>query len=196
MTLQIIDGGGGGGGDGDGRRILAPGAPPSEGPIPNELAQHLRHGEVLAWWGRKESIQLGPIALTLGAAAFVLAFASAFAPELWAGGWSSMWTPVLALLSPTIFVLMREWAGRGAVLVTHEAVIEVEPGGRAHRIGLGAIQAVRRDWLRGGVRLIGSRQLVRIAPMLMDDTQAAIASRLRGLVRGSAPDDPLGWLRR
>jgi hypothetical protein len=192
MTLQVIDGGGGD--DEGGRRILAPGAPPSDGPIPNELAMHLQHGEVLAWWGRKDAIQFGPIALTFGAAVLVLALASAFAPGLWTGGWSAMWAPVLALLSPTLFVLAREWVGRGAVMVTHEAVIEVEPNGQPHRIALGAIRAVRRDWVRGGVQLIGARQLVRIPPMLMDDTRAAIASRLRGMVRGAEPDDPLGWL--
>lgn len=190
MTLQVIDGGGGS----NGRRVLAPGAPPSDGPIPNALAQHLNHGEVLAWWGRKSTIQFGPIALTFGAAVLVLAFASAFAPTLWSTGWSNMWGAVLALLSPTLFVLAREWLGRGAVMVTHEAVIQVEPDGTAHRISLGAIQAVRRDWIRGGVRLLGARQLVRIPPMLMDDTRAAIASRLRGMVRGSEPDDPMRWL--
>lgn len=192
MTLRVIDGGGGGG---DGRRVLAPGAPASEGPIPNALAQHLHHGEVLAWWGRKSSIQLGPIAFTLGIAVIALAAASAFAPSLWANGWSNMWGPVLALLSPTLFVLAREWWGRGAVLVTHEAVIQVEPDGRVQRLSLGAIQAVRRDWLRGGVRLLGPRSQVRIPPMLMDDTRAAITSRLRGMVRSTEPDDPTRWLR-
>ena len=32
---------------GQGPRILAPGAPPSPGPVPNELAQHLSFGEAL-----------------------------------------------------------------------------------------------------------------------------------------------------
>ena len=39
MSLQIIDGGGEGG---EGR-VLAPGAPASPGPCPNDLAQHLQH---------------------------------------------------------------------------------------------------------------------------------------------------------
>jgi hypothetical protein len=191
MTLQVIDGGG----DGDGRRVLAPGAPPSEGPIPNELAMHLQHGEVLAWWGRKQSIQLVPVAVTFGAAMLLLAIGSAFAPGLWSEGWSAMWPMLLALSSPALFLLAREWLGRGAVLVTHDAVIEVEPSGQAHRLSLGGIQAVRRDWIRGGVRLLGPRQLVRVPAALMDDTRAAIASRLRGMVRGASPDDPLGWFR-
>lgn len=193
MTLSVIDGGGDD--DNRGRRILAPGAPPSEGPIPNELAMHLQHGEVLAWWGAKEAIQFGPLALTFGAAVIVLAIGSALAPTLWAGGWSAMWPLVLALLSPTLYLLLREWYGRGAVLVTGDAVIEVEPGGRAHRLAIGAIVAVRRDFIRGGVKLLGRRDGIRVPPALVDDTRAAIASRLRGLVRSTEIDDPLGWFR-
>ena len=197
MTLQVIDGGGSDGNSPDpkdGRRILAPGAPPSAGPIPNALAVHLKHGEVLAWWGSKDSIQWGPIALTAGAAALVLAMASAFAPGLWAGGWSAMWAPLLALSSPTLFVLMREWLGRGSVLVTDEAIVEVDRAGQSHRLGFGGIARVRRDWLRGGVKLEGRRALLRIPPVLVDETRDAIASRLRGRVRSGSPDDPIGFL--
>jgi hypothetical protein len=192
VTLQIIDGGGED--PDDDRRILAPGAPPSAGAIPNALAAHLRHGEVLAWWGSKESIQWGPIALTAGAAVLVLGMASAFAPGLWSGGWSAMWAPLLALASPTLFVLVREWLGRGSVLVTDEAVVEVDMNGQAHRLALAAIVRVRRDWVRGGVKLEGPRAQLRIPPQLVDETRDAIASRLRGRVRSTVPDDPVGFL--
>jgi hypothetical protein len=178
----------------EGPRILAPGAPPSPGPIPNDLAAHLRFGEVLVWWNSKETIALGPIAVALSAALLALGLVSGFAPEIWRNPVSGLGPPLLVLLSPTLFVLAREWAGRRAVLVTDDAIIDVDHEGASQRIGLSAIYRVRRDWLRGGVRLEGPDGRVRIPPILLDDARRAVASRLRGRVRGSTQvDDSTGF---
>jgi hypothetical protein len=180
---------------GRGKTILAPGAPPSPGRPDNALAVHLEHGEVLAWWGAKERIQYVLVLITLGATAVALGLVSAFAPELWARPLSGLWAPLLALLSPTLFVLVREWLSRGALMVTDGAIVEVDRHGTVHRLPLHGIQEIRRDWLRGGVRLIGRRHEVRVCPELMDDARVAVGSRLRNVVRGASEVvDPLGWL--
>jgi hypothetical protein len=107
---------------------------------------------------------------------------------------SGLGPPLLVLLSPTLFVLAREWAGRRAVLVTDDAIIDVDHEGASQRIGLSAIYRVRRDWLRGGVRLEGPDGRVRIPPILLDDARRAVASRRRGRVRGSTQvDDSTGF---
>lgn len=182
-------------GENGGPRILAPGAPPSPGPIPNWLAAHLEHGEVLVWWGMKHRVQLGPIAITLAAAAVALLMVTGFAPVFWSRPLSALWPPVLAVLSPTLLLLFRELANRSAVLVTDGAVITISPRRHGSRLPLSGIGGVRRDWLRGGVRLWGRRAVLRVPPSLMEDTRAALLSRLRPMVRASTQiDDPMGWL--
>ena len=183
-------------GDDTGPRILAPGAPPSPGPIPNELAMHLEHGEVLVWWGMKSRIQPALLGITLAAAAVAVLLVTAFAPTFWSRPLSGLWAPVLALLSPSLLVLFRELANKRAVLVTDRAIVGVDRRGEASRLALTGIAAVRRDFIRGGVTLWGRRAQVRIPPSLMDDARAALASRRRGMVTASQEiDDAVGWLR-
>jgi hypothetical protein len=180
----------------EGPRILAKGAPPSAGPIPNELAQHLHHGEALVWWDDKDGIEWGPVLLTAGAAAVALLLVSGFAPELWQQPWSGLWPPLLALASPTLFVLLRERLSRRALLITDSAIISVEPDGRPQRLAFTAIAAVGRDRLRGGMRLVGARGTVILVPAtLADDTRAAIAAARASTIRTqTVVDDPSGWL--
>ncbi len=195
MSLRVIEGGRPPDAPNDGPRVLASGAPPSPGPVPKALAVHLRHGEALVWWNAKEAIQWGPVALTLAGAGGILAMVSAFAPALWTGPWSSLWPALMALASPVLFIVVREWLSRRAVLVTDGAIIEVEPGGAVHRLSFAGVVAVRRDLLRGGVRLLGTRDEVRIPQTLMTDARAAIASQKAVMLRsGASVDDAVGWM--
>lgn len=180
-------------GDG-GPRILAPGAPPSPGPIPSDLARHLVFGEALVWWDEKDRVHVGPIALVVVAAVAILGFVSVLAPQFWLQPWSELWKPVAALLSPAALVLARERMGRRAVLVTDVGIVDVDPQGRVGRLAFDAITAVRRDVLRGGLVLEGARGRVRIPPALLDDARQAIASQRRHRVRATAVEDPMGWL--
>jgi len=191
MSLQVIDGGG----EGRESRVLAPGAPPSPGSCPNDLAQHLEHGEVLVWWNEKTRIQFGLAAITLGAAAVALLLVTGFAPTFWTQPLNDLWRPVLALLSPTLVVLMRERMSRTALMVTDNAVIEVPRGGAPRRLALPRIVSVKRDWLRGGLRVEGPNTALHVPTSLMEDSGKAVRSRLKGRLR--APEgvsDPLRWL--
>ncbi|MCA9653311.1 MAG: hypothetical protein H6712_17055 [Myxococcales bacterium] len=180
---------------GQGPRILAPGAPPSPGPVPNELAQHLSFGEALVWWNAKDRIDVGPVGLVLLAVLVILGFVTLFAPEFWSQPWSELAKPIAALLSPAALVLLRERLDQCSVLVTDAAIVGVDRGGHAVRLGLQGIASVRRDLLRGGLVLAGRDGRVRIPPSLLDDARQAIASQQRNRVRGSSTiDDPMGWL--
>ncbi len=192
MTLEVVDGGGASKG---GDRILAPGAPPSPGPCPNDLAVHLEHGEVMVWWGEKRGIEFALAAITLAAAGVALLMVTGFAPSFWSQPLAQLWKPVAALLSPTLAVLVREWMSRRALIVTGNAITEVGRDGRAHRLALSSIASVKRDWLRGGLRVEGPNTVVQVPTSLMEDAGKAVRSRLRGRV--NAPDrerDPLRWL--
>lgn len=196
MSMKlVVNNEDGGPDDEERRRILAPGAPPSPGKIPNHLAAHLKHGEVLAWWGAKDQIQRGLVLLTLAASLVALALVSIVAPSFWSGPWSSRTGPLLALLSPAALVFVREWLGRQAVLVTGDAIIEVDRAGRPHRLPLKGIVAVRRDWVRGGIKLLGQRSQVRLGGELAGEARAAIASRLKDTIRATTEiDDPMDWM--
>lgn len=201
MTLQLVSSnppppGDDSGHDGHGGpRILAPGAPPSPGPIPNDLARHLVFGEALVWWDEKDRIRFGPIGLVLVAAVAILGFVSLLAPRFWLQPWGELWKPVAALLSPAALVLLRERVNQRAVLVTDVGIIDVDREGHAGRLAFDAITAVRRDVLRGGLVLEGKRGRVRIPPSLLDDTRQAIASQRRDKIRAATPvDDPTRWL--
>ena len=191
MSLRVIDGGG----DGSDARALAPGAPPSPGPCPGDLAQHLQHGEVLVWWNEKRRIQFGLAAITLGAAAVALLMVTGFAPTFWSQPIADLWRPVLALLSPTIVVLIREWMARTSLMVTDNAVIEVPLRGAPRRLALPRIVSVKRDWLRGGLRVDGPNTTIRVPTSLMEESGKAVRSRRGGRVRVSEDVvDPLRWL--
>ena len=195
MSLKVIDGGG----DGHDRRVLAPGAPASPGPCPNDLAQHLQHGEVLVWWNEKSGIQFGLAAITLGAAAIALLLVTGFAPDFWAQPLLDLWKPILALLSPTLVVLIREWMSRTALMVTDNAIVEVPRGASPRRLALTQIVSVKRDWLRGGLRVDGPRSTLRVPTSLMEESGKAVRSRLKGRLQGSqsraeSVSDPLRWM--
>jgi hypothetical protein len=102
---------------------------------------------------------------------------------------------VLALLSPTLVVLAREWTSRTALLVTDNAIIEVPRGGGARRLALPRIVSVKRDWLRGGLRLAGPNTTIQVPTSLMEDAGKAVRSRLRGRLRvPEGVSDPLRFL--
>lgn len=179
----------------NGPRILAPGAPPSPGPIPNALAKHLNHGEVLVWWGQKTRMQIALVGLSLAAAAVTLLVVTGFAPTFWTRGIDEFGPPVAALLSPTLFVLYREWVARQTILVTDGAIVAVDPHDEAQRLSLGGLTSIRRDWLRGGVRIEGSGITLFIPSVLVEPTRKALVSRYRGRLRAAGTvTDPLGWL--
>lgn len=178
-----------------GPRILAPGAPPSPGPVPNELARHLAFGEALVWWDEKDRINYGPVGLVLLAVLGILGFVTLLAPEFWSQPWSELAKPIAALASPAVLVLLRERMDQRAVLVTDTSIVGIDRAGRAARLAFDGIASVRRDPLRGGMVLEGRAGRVRIPTSLLDDTRQAIASQSRNRVRASAKvDDPTGWL--
>lgn len=181
--------------DDDGPRILAPGAPPSPAPLPNDLAVFLEHGEVLAWWDEKITMTWELVGITLGAAVLLLLGVTGFAPSFWAQPIAGWGPPVLALLSPTLLVLFREFTGRGAIMVTDRAIIGVDREGTPTRLALGSIDAIRRDLLRGGVTIQSRQHQVRIPPALTDRCRQAVASRMEHRLSGSQTViDPMGWL--
>jgi hypothetical protein len=177
------------------KRILAAGAPPSPSQVPLDLARHLEFGEALVWWGEKDRIEIGPIALAGGLLVGALTLVTIFVPEFWAQPLSSLWQPLAAICAPLLFVLVRERASRGAVLVTDSSIVEVGPTGRSARLAFDNVRAVRRDIVRGGIRLDGARASVHVPGPLVDATRAAIESQRRTRVRtGATIDDPMGWL--
>jgi hypothetical protein len=180
---------------GGGPRILAPGAPPSPGAIPSDLARFLVFGEALVWWDEKDRIHLGPVLLVAAAAVAILGFVSVLAPHFWLQPWAELWKPVAALFSPAALVLLRERMNQRAVLVTDVGIIDVSPTGHVERLAFDAIETVRRDVLRGGLVLEGKRGRVRIPPSLLGDAHQAIASQRRNRLRGATNiDDPMRWL--
>lgn len=195
MTLQLASSNPSPPAGGGGPRILAPGAPPSPGPVPSDLARHLVFGEALVWWDEKDRILFGPLALVAAAAVAILGFVSVLVPSFWLQPWGELWKPVAALFSPALLVLLRERLNQCAVLVTDVGIIGVDPSGRVGRLAFDAIETVRRDVLRGGILLEGKRGRVRIPPSLADDAQQAIASQRRNRLRGATIiDDSMKWL--
>jgi hypothetical protein len=177
------------------RRILAAGAPPSPSIAPLDLARHLVFGEALAWWGEKSTFERAPIILAGALLGIALLLVSVFAPAFWLQPLDQLWQPLLAVSLPLWFVLLRERLSRRAVLVTDTSILEVDMAGRSARLGFDNIRAVRRDLLRGGLRLEGARATVRIPSALVDDARQAIASQRRGRVQTrEGVDDPMRWL--
>lgn len=179
-----------------GARVLAPGAPPSPGTAPLEIARHLRLGEALVWWDAKVGYDLRPLAWIGGISAAVLLVASLLAPEFWAQPFADLWRPIAVLLSPMLLWLVREQFSQRSILVTDTAILEVPRRGEPQRLQFSAVQRVRRDLLTGGVVLTGKLSKVRVPATLVDRTRAAIASQRKGALRSQAerPDDPLRFL--
>ena len=174
---------------------LAPGAPPSPGPVPLEFASALRMGEPTVWWGEKHSIERGPIAWTAAAGLALLAVASLWAPDLWSQPLDALWKLVLLPLAPAMLLGAREYLSLRAVLVTDNSVIVRDHRGRMARLAFRNVRRVGRDVLTGGILLEGARHRVRLPPALSDDAREAMDSQLRHTLRsGDGPDDPLGWM--
>ncbi len=193
MTLQVLQGGKPEGEPN--RRILAPGAPPSPSVVPLELARHLQLGEALVWWNEKLHMERAPIVLGAALVVIALVLVSVLAPAFWLQPLSDLWQPLLAVCSPLLFALVRERLSRRSVLVTDDAIIEVDMSGHAQRLGFDNVRSVRRDLLRGGLRLEGARAVVRIPSLLLEDARTAIESTRRGRVRTrEGLDDPMRWL--
>lgn len=177
------------------RRILAAGAPPSPSIVPLDLARHLVFGEALAWWDDKSYMERAPILLAGGLVVFALALVTVFVPQFWLQPFDQLWQPLLAVSLPLVFAVLRERLSRRAVLVTDTSILDVDMAGRSNRLGFDNIRTVRRDLLRGGIRLEGARATVRIPASLADDARAAIASQRRGRVTTREDlDDPMRWL--
>ena len=177
-------------------RRLAPGAPLSPGTVPLELALHLRSGEALVWWDAKAAIDYRPILVVLAACALVLLGVTAMSPDFWAQPWSDLWSPVAALLSPALLLLLREHLSLRSLMVTDTAIIEITRGGLVSRLVFSAIRTVRSDLLTGGVLLQGKGTRIRVPPALVENARAAIVTQRKSVLRGesSQPDDPLRWL--
>jgi hypothetical protein len=141
-------------------------------------------------------MDVGAIAIVAGAAAGLLAAASVVVPGLWRLPWAELLPPLAVLFAPAALVAVREWASLRAVVVTDRGVIDVPLRGAVDVLHFSGIRRVRRDWLRGGVRLEGAAHQVVIPAALADDARAAIreqrASSMAHLA--GAVDDPLQWL--
>lgn len=193
MTLEVLPGGKPA--HEPDRRILAPGAPPSPSVAPLDLARHLEFGEALAWWGDKSHIERAPIIVAGTLVGVALLLVTLAVPEFWLQPFDQLWQPLVAVSLPLVFAITRERLSRRAVLVTDNAVVEVDMAGRSARLGFDNIRAVRRDLLRGGLRLEGAKATVRIPAMLATDARQAIASQRRGRVQTRENlDDPMRWL--
>jgi hypothetical protein len=176
-------------------RILAPGAPRSPGSVPFEIAQELRSGDVVVWWGRKDRVDHRPILWVLGAALLLLGFATLLAPELWAAPLSEVWKPLVPALAPAGLLLVRELLSRRTVVVTDKSVLVLDHRGRLERLGFRNLRRIRRDLLTGGVLLEGAQHHLRLPPQLAEDARTAIASQTRHMIPGGErPEDRLGWL--
>lgn len=177
------------------RRILATGAPPSPSVVPLDLARHLEFGEALAWWDDKSHMERAPILLAGALVVFALVLVTLFIPQFWLQPLDQLWQPLLAVSLPLGFAVLRERLNRRAVLVTDTSILEVDMTGRGARLAFDNVRAVRRDLLRGGLRLEGARATVRIPASLVDDARKAIASQRRGRVTTrEGLDDPMRWL--
>lgn len=196
MSLELIDGGMEGVPGEGGPRALAPGAPRSPGPLPLELAEHLRTGEVVVWWGDKARIDPRPTVIVAAALAGVLGLASLMVPEFWQQPFEGLWPPLAALAAPVLLLLLREAGNRRATVVTDTSILDLPRSGTVERIAFDNIGRVRRGLLLGGIRLEGQAHRVRIPPSLAEDARQAIACQRHGRFRNvsSDVDDPLGWL--
>src|SRR5690606_9986767 len=124
----------------EGARVLAPGAPPSPGTAPLEIARHLRLGEALVWWDAKVGYDLRPLAWIGGISAAVLVVASLLAPEFWDLPLADLWRPIAVLLSPMLVWLVREQMSQRSILVTDTAILEVPRRGEPQRLQFSAVQ--------------------------------------------------------
>lgn len=177
-------------------RVLAPGAPPSPGTAPLEIARHLRIGEALVWWDAKVGFDLRPLLWIGGACAAVLLGATAVAPEFWDQPLADLWKPIAVLLSPMLLWLVREQMSQRSILVTDTGILEVPRSGEPQRLQFSAVLRVRRDPLTGGIVLSGKNSKVRIPATLVEPARAAVASQRKGALRSAKerPDDPLRFM--
>lgn len=172
---------------------LAPGAPHSPGPVPEDLGHHLVFGEALVWWDEKNHTSVGPVLLVFAVAVSLLGFVSAFAPEFWLQPPVELAKPIAALLSPALLVLLRERYNQNAVMVTDSGIVGVDRKGRATRVAFERVRTVRRDVVRGGLKVESLRGGVHIPPTLVADAQQAVTTQTKHRVRNPNIHDPMGW---
>ncbi len=193
MTLEVLPGGRPS--HEPDQRILATGAPPSASVVPLDLARHLEFGEALAWWGDKSHMERAPIIVAATLVGVALTMVTLFLPEFWLQPLDQLWQPLLAVSLPLFFAIARERLNRRAVLVTDTSIIDVDMTGKSARLAFDNVRAVRRDLLRGGLRLEGAKATVRVPAALATDARQAIASQRRGRVQTrEGLDDPMRWL--
>jgi len=175
---------------------LAPGAPDSPGPMPDDLSRALEHGEALVWWNEKANIDLRAVGFVVLIPAIVLAILTVLLPEFWGQDVKDLWKPLAAIFAPVALVLWREWTNRAAIVVTDTSIIMIPARGQTDRLRFGNVRRVRRDRLRGTIRLQGATHEVWVPPILLDDTRAAIASQRHQALgsAGTPVDDPMAWL--
>lgn len=176
-------------------RRLAPGAPPSPGPLPLEFANELRMGEPVVWWGRKDRIDRRPVAWMAFAGLVLLGLASLLAPAIWARPITELWQLLVPAIAPAALLAAREYFSLRTVIVTDTSIVVCDHRGRMDRLAFRNIRRVGRDLLTGGILLEGAQHKLRLPPSLADDARDAIASQTRHAIRsGDGPDDPARWL--
>ncbi len=175
-------------------RSTAP-PPRPRGTIPLALAQGFEAGEPVIWWGEKTKMNWRPVGVMVLAGVAVILGITLFAPEFWAQPWRDWAKTVAAMQLPAVAIAIREFKSRRAVAITDKAVVDLAPNGSRDRLTFRTVRSVRRDWLSGGVRLIGQRHEVRIPPALMEEARAAIASQMAHVLDfgSEGPDDRLAW---
>lgn len=178
-----------------GPRALAPGAPLSPGPLPEDLQDLLDRGEALIWWNQKEKIDWVSPAVTLVICLMLLGAITMLAPTFWARSPVDFWGPVAAMLLPAAFMLVREYFGRGLWMVTERRIVAINHQGLTQSLPFRSIREVKRDVLAGGVRLTGNNKFLRVTPRYCKDARIALRSQIRNKVLGSgdkAPTDLVG----
>lgn len=196
MSLKIVDASGPSP-SGDRSKSFAPGAPPSPGPLPEELLEELQRGEALVWWNEKTRINPYPPLVTLGISLVLMLGITMLAPAFWSQSLREIAGPLAAMLLPSLLMLVREIAGMGQWMVSDRRIIFCDIRQRIHRLPFSAVQLVRRDLWSGGVRLDGPNSSIRIAPQRMNDARQALKSQLQGRILGSGAPPPIdqlgGW---
>ena len=167
------------------------------GPVPFFIAQRLRAGEAVVWWGTVDHMMWRAPAVLAGIGAGVFLLVGLAVPELWQQPARELLRAFAVCLAPGAAQAIRNWLARRTVVVTDSAVLDADPQGRGDRIGIGNIRCIRRDWSTGGVLVEGAAHRIKIPPSLVQETRNHVL-RQRAVVimrDEDALDDRLGWLR-
>jgi hypothetical protein len=168
-----------------------------QGPVPFSIAQRLKAGEAVVWWGSVDGMRWRAPAVLAAIGAGVFLLVGIAVPELWQQPPRELLRAFAVCVAPGAAQALRNWLGRRAVVVTDTAILDEDPNGRGDRLGIGNIRCIRRDWSTGGVLVEGAAHRVKIPPSLVHETRAHVL-RQRSVVimrDEDALDDRLGWLR-